>query len=47
LQEFGYKALGTVQLSLNEAVFNDDVFSLDVAEVSQSLPKSLNVRSLG
>jgi hypothetical protein len=42
LHEFGHKAWVTVQLSFNVAILNEDVFSLDITEVSQSSPECLD-----
>ena len=44
LHEFGHKAWDTVQLSLSAAILNQDVFSLDITEISQPLPECLDVR---
>ena len=44
LHEFGHEAGTTIGLSLLVAIFNQDVFPLDIAEVSQPLPERLVVR---
>ena len=43
LHEFGHKAGDTVQLSLSVAILNQDVFPLDVTEISQPLPECLDL----
>ena len=45
LYEFRYKALDTVQFSLNVAVLNQDVFFVNVTEISQPLPERFDVSS--
>ena len=44
LHEFGHKAWDTVRLSLNVAILNQDVFPLNVTEISQPLPECLDLR---
>ena len=38
------KAWDTVRLSLNVAILNQDVFSLDITEIAQPLPECLDLR---
>jgi len=49
LHQFGYKAWVTIELSLDIAILDDNVFPLDITEISQSLLESLDRRpgSLG
>ena len=44
LHEFGHKAWDPVQLSLSVAILNQDVFPLDITEISQPLPECLDLR---
>src|SRR5439155_6179136 len=44
-QEFGQQAWDTVRLSLNVAIVNQDVFPLNITQVSQSLPERLDLIS--
>ena len=44
LHEFGHKAWDTIQLCLNVAILNQDVFSLNITEIAQPLAKCLDVR---
>ena len=44
MHEFGHKAWDTVLLSLRVAILNQDVFPLNITEVSQPLPECLNWR---
>src|SRR5262249_34388477 len=43
LYQFGHKAWVTIALSLNVAILNQDVFPLDITEISQPMPKSLDI----
>src|SRR5262245_28377409 len=43
LYQFGHKAWVTIALSLNVAILNQDVFPLDITEISQPLPESLDI----
>jgi hypothetical protein len=49
LQEFGHKAWETIQFSFSIAILNQDIFSLNITEFPQPLPKSLDPspRSVG
>jgi hypothetical protein len=47
LHEFGHKAWVTVQLSFDVAILNEDVFSLNITEISQPLLESLDRRPGG
>ncbi len=42
LHEFGHEAWDTVQFSLSVAILNQDVFPLDITEISQPLPECLS-----
>jgi hypothetical protein len=42
--EFGYETRDPVEISLSVAIFNQDIFPLDITEVSQSLPECLYLR---
>ena len=44
LHEFGNKARDTVGLSLSVAILNQDIFSLDITEISQPLSKCIDLR---
>src|ERR1044071_609067 len=44
LNEFGHKAWDTVRLSFNVAILHQDIFLFNIAEISQPLPESLNLR---
>jgi hypothetical protein len=44
LHELGHKTWDTVQLSLNVAILNQDVFSLSITEIAQPVPKCLDPR---
>jgi hypothetical protein len=44
LNEFGRKAWDTVRLSCNIAIFDKDVFPLNITEISERLPESLDLR---
>jgi hypothetical protein len=39
LHEFAYKSVATVHLSLGVAILNQNVFPLDVTDISQPLSK--------
>jgi len=39
LQEFGYEGWSPVELSLGVAILNQDIFLLNVTELSQPLPE--------
>jgi len=41
LDELGHKTWDTVHLSFGEAILNYDIFSLDIAVISQPLSESL------
>ena len=42
LHEFGHEAGDAVRVSLNVAILNQDVFPLDITEISQPLPECLS-----
>jgi len=44
LHEFDHQAWETVDVSLSVAILNQDIFSLNVTEISQPLPECLKVR---
>jgi hypothetical protein len=41
LHEFGHEAWDTILLCLSVAILNQDVFSLNITEIAQSLPKRI------
>jgi hypothetical protein len=44
LHEFGNKGCVTVPLSCDVAILDQDVFSLNITEISKPLPESLDLR---